>query len=92
MFRYPEYYKKFRHEIECDLNVSALAHISSLKSDRTCQSVHLSTYNGDPMSEGGKEYFKQIMLRKLAPKPWIADYRECGAAIYALILIKVCLQ
>lgn len=45
-----------------------------LELERELNSVHGATLKGHPMQEGGRVAFKEMMVKKLAKKPWIADH------------------
>ncbi|EIM83202.1 FAD/NAD-P-binding domain-containing protein [Stereum hirsutum FP-91666 SS1] len=56
-FKDPEYYKRFRHDLEADLNSS-----------------HAVGKRDSEAQRGAVVLFKEVMRKKLAKKPWIADY------------------
>jgi len=56
-FANDEYYRKFRWELESEINGAFPA-----------------TVRGTEMHAGAKMVFREDMLRRLAKKPWIADY------------------
>lgn len=50
---------------------------------RRLQSVHPSTMKDSPAQRAGRAAFHAHMIKKLAKKPWIADYRK-GIALSVL--------
>ena len=82
-----EFYKRFRHAMENDLNVrpcrARLRH--TLK--RSPQSMHAATLRGSDMQRRATELFKANMRRKLAKKPWIADSCTRPRSLLSRIMI-----
>lgn len=87
-FKDPDYYKKFRREVESELNVKPFLVLPYMLI--VCQAAHPATMRGHPLQEGAKALFKEDMHRRLSKKPWIADHRR-RPSTPSILLPDICL-
>lgn len=86
-FADPEYYKRFRHALDTELNVSDEPSTSLQCSDRRwvstrSQAVYQCGLKDSAMQRGARAAFREHMQKALSKKPWIAD--DCGSTCHTI--------